>query len=182
MTPTLLRQMTCERLRGIGVTDDHPDPTFHVYDSRTTPFDAKELPALVVVPTPAKVETASLGGGRWIRNQTLVIVGEFEAQTDESLAAIADATEAACWLALMAHNEWFRAWDHLTGWNVEAGRDAQSQTRRGVVRITVTGDFAQGAPDPDDLAPLHEIRANAGIDGTTDPDFETRVRCAGSDE
>ncbi len=182
MTATRFRQLTCERLRTIGVTEAHPDPAFHVFDSRTTPLDAKELPALVVVTTPARVETASLGGGRWVRNQTLVIVGEFEAQTDEALAAAADATEAACWQALMAHQEWFRAWDHLLSWNSEAGRDAQSQTRRGVVKLTLTGDFAQGMPEPDDLTPLREIRATAGLDGTTEPGFETRVRCDGADD
>ena len=180
MTATRIRQFTCERLRTIGVTEAHPDPTFHVFDSRTTPLDAKELPALVVVTTPARVETASLGGGRWVRNQTLVIVGEFEAPTDEALAAAADATEAACWQALMAHQEWFRAWDHLLSWNSEAGRDAQSQTRRGVVKLTLAGDFAQGMPEPDDLTPLREIRATAGLDGTTDPGFETRIECAGA--
>lgn len=176
MTATALRQMTRERL------DTIPEYHGRVFDSRTTPLAQNELPALVVVTTHAKVETASLGGGRWIRHQTLVIVGEFEATSDEALAAAADATEAACWAALMSHQEWFHAWDHLISWTAEAGRDAQSQTRRGVVRITVTGDFPQGMPDPDDLTPLREIRATAGIDGTTDPGFETRVKCDGSDD
>lgn len=176
MTATALRRLTCELLNGIEV--------FHgrVHDSRTTPLSPADLPALLVVTNSARVETASLGGGRWIRHQTLVIVGEFEAATDEALAAAADAVEAACWDALMSNGNWWRAWDHLTSWHVEAGRDAQSQTRRGVVKITVTGDFAQGMPEPADMTPLREIRATAGIDGTVDHGFETRVRCEGADD
>jgi len=183
MTPTILRTATCDRLRTIGVTEEHPDPTFTVLDSRTTALDPKELPALVVLTTPARVETASLGNGRWIRNQTLVVIGEFEAASDEALALLADTVELAVWGVLMSHNEWVRSWDHLSGWAVEAGRDATADRRRGVVKITITGDYAQCAPDPDDLTPLREIRAQAGLDGTVhDDDPETHVRCDGADD
>ncbi len=177
MTATTLRTLTCARLRTIEGYESK------VYDSRTTAIGEQELPSLVVITSPGKVVTASLGGTRWNRTQTVVIYGEFEAKNDAALAARSDALELACWEALMGNQEWYRSWDHLLSWDTESGRDAESDKRRGVLKITITGDFAQLSPDPDDMAPLREIRASLGLDGTNQPtDPETRVQCAGDEE
>lgn len=188
MTPTRLRIDTIARLRTIGVTEQHPAPTFNVLDSRTTSLAPGDLPAIMVATPSATISSASLSGGRWMRDQQLRIVAEFEAQTDEALALAADTIELAVWGALMGHQAWVRLWDHPKSWKSEFALDAKSERRRGVLSILIEGDFGQYSPEPDDLTPLHEIRAAVGIDGhvdgegNPDPKVETRVPCDGAPE
>ena len=100
MTPTAIRQKTIELLRTIEGYSDK------VFDSRTEPIDPKTLPTINVHTGTAKAKPGTITGGLWHRLQTVVILAEFGAKADSTLAALADAIEASAWSVLMGSREW----------------------------------------------------------------------------
>jgi hypothetical protein len=174
--PTDLIESTLTLLRGIA---GFGQTTF---EARTNPIAQAELPALNVFMPSAKLSPGTINGGFWNRNDALVIVAEFTAKSDQALHRLGIAIQAAVWAALQGSQTWRDLWRRQTSWDIDSGRDGESEVRRGIVRITIAGDWQQDPPDPSDMTPLREIRAAMAIDGSEEPAAETRLECDGAED
>jgi hypothetical protein len=173
---TTLRLGTIDRLRLLpGFAD-------RVLDSRTSALSDDEVPALVVVTQTAAVAIEGSPELFGDRTQTMDIWAEFYSSDDATLAADADAIEAALWGALMGDPTWVALW-HQTPrkWTPTYGKASVSNRLRCTLHIAIQGPLQTRLPDLEDLARLEEIRLTCAQDDTA-PAYEERIPLAHDEE
>lgn len=171
---------TAIRLDAIARLVDKTAAGARVVDSLTTPVqDDDELP-LIEVFTPSSSEEPVGRGNTWPRmavRTTLKVAGHVEATTDAALAAACDTMARQIRRALLTDSAWLRMWKAVPSVEVETGRDAESNKRRGVAVVTFVCEWEDPyLPDSDDgIDPLEELRLSMGAENEEAPVIEADV-------